>query len=403
VWAKIVTITVVLAASTSAVACAADADSEAPLTLAEALNLAAEHNKTIAAARLTQRIDAAGVDVARERPNPDLRFEETKETPRQSLTVIQPIELGKRGRRIAVARAAARSGEMETALAAAQVRADVRHAYDALAAAQRKAAAAGEAAQVAARVRSVADERFHLGDVARLDVLQAELAALQADNEATALSADALAARRELNALIGRAVEAPTKVVDDIHDEPLPTLDVSLSANLSLSLLDQQLAEAEAKAALARAQRIPDPTVEAAVTHDSPPDFDYGWRAAVSISFPLFTRHGAAVRVEEATVAKLRLTREAEADRLRGAVAAAWARADAQRQSYRRFREEILPRAETVQEMAEDSYKSGHTGLVALLQATQTTRETRMKAIDSAFAFESALADLERAAIVGVK
>src|SRR5207245_1817937 len=112
------------------------------------------------------------------------------------------------------------------------------------------------------------------------------------------------------------------------------------SANAALRQLDREIAEAQAKAALARAQQVPDPTLEAAVTHDSPPDFNWGWRAAVGLSIPVFTRHRAAVRVEEATLAKLQLEREALAERLAGAVAAALARAIAQRQAYLRYHDE---------------------------------------------------------------
>jgi cobalt-zinc-cadmium efflux system outer membrane protein len=399
---RIVSKIAIVAMSTTWLGALAQAD-EPALSLADALALAVAHNPTIAAARLTQAVDAASIDVARERPNPDLRFEASRDTPHESVTLIQPIEAGKRGRRIDVATAAARVGEAETAIAVAEVRADVRRAYYAVAAAQRRSAAAREAVQNAARVRSVAQERFDLGDVAKLDVLEAELAALQADNEATALSGDAIGARHELNALLGRPFDAPTTVADEFPDDPLPDLDVTLSANLGLERLDRELAEAEARVALARAQQTPDPTIEAAFTHASLPEFEYGWRAAFAFSIPVFTRHGAAVRVEEATVAKLRLTRQAEADRLRAGVASAWARADAQGRAYRRFRDEILPRTEEVERMAEDSYKSGRTGLVSLLQAVQNAREIRVKAIDSALAFETALADLERASLLGVK
>jgi cobalt-zinc-cadmium efflux system outer membrane protein len=391
-----------LAVVTAGLGRAARAD-EPPLDLAAALALAAAHNPAIAAARMTQAVDAAGIDVARERPNPELRFEGSRETPHEAVTLIQTIETGKRGRRVDVATAAARVGETETAIAIAEVRADVRRAYYALAAAQRRSAAARAAAQSAQRVRAIAQERFDLGDVAKLDVLEAELAALQVDNEATELTGEARAAAHELNALIGRPFDAPTVVVDEFPDDPLPELDVTLSANLGLQRLNRQLAEGEARVALARAQQTPDPSVEAAFTHAALPDFENGWRAAFQLSIPVFTRHTAAARAEEATLAQLRLTRQAEADRLRAAVAAAWARADAQRRAYRRFRDEVLPRTDTVEAMAQDSYRSGKTGLVSLLEAVENARDIRVKAIDAGLAFQNALADLDRAQAVGVK
>src|SRR5437660_12882428 len=90
---------------------------EEALTLDQAFALAVANNRTITAARLRRAVDQAGIDVARERPNPDLRYEKAKETPHDSLTASQLVELGgKRGRRIAVARAVAQIGEAELAL-----------------------------------------------------------------------------------------------------------------------------------------------------------------------------------------------------------------------------------------------------------------------------------------------
>ena len=76
---------------------------------------------------------------------------------------------------------------------------------------------------------------------------------------------------------------------------------------------------------------------------------------------------------------------------------AAAAVADAQRQQYVRYRDEILPQALEVERMAEDSYRLGQTGIAAYLQALQSTRDVRLRAIQSAADLQNALADLERA------
>lgn len=381
---------------------------EPPLSLEEALVLAQAANRTIAAAQARRAIDEAAVATARERPNPELKFEDSRETPHQSWTASQLLEIGgKRHRRIELARASSRVGDAEIDLIVAQTRADVRRAYYALAAAQRKIAIGHEARESAEKARAAAHDRFEAGDVARLDLLESEIAALEADNEASALSGELATARSELNVLIGRDPEAGTAVAEEIETAEPPeaeaALDAALAGNAALRQLDLQIEEAQARVALARAQRVPDPTLEAALTHDSPPEFTYGWRAAVALSIPLFTRHQAAVRGEEAALARLRLERQAMAVRLQSALVGALARARAQRQAYLRFRDEILPRTREADAMAEDSYRSGHTSLVALLQSLQTTRDIRSKAVDAAFQFQSALADLELATKVGLK
>jgi len=379
---------------------------EPPLTLDEAFALAAANNRTITAARLRRAIDLAGIDVARERPNPDLRYEQSKETPRQSLTASQPIELGgKRGRRIAVADAVMRTGEAELARTLADVRAQVRKAYYSLAATQARLAIAVDLRGIARRARDAAKERFDAGAVARLEVVQADLNLDQAENEATAIAGERDASGAELNALIGRDPRAPTQVVEDLADVSLPAAEAAAAAamagNAELAVLDRQLAEAVARASLARAQQVPDPTLEGAVTHDAPGEFVWGWRYAVAVAVPVFTRHRAAVRVEEATIAQLKAQREALVQRLEGAVGAALVRANTQRRQYLRYRDEILPRTREVEAMAEESYRAGQTNLVALLQALQVAREARAKAVQAAYDYQVALAELQRAAAVG--
>jgi len=49
-----------------------------------------------------------------------------------------------------------------------------------------------------------------------------------------------------------------------------------------------------------------------------------------------------------------------------------------------------------VERMAEDSYRLGESGIAAYLQALQSTRDVRLRALESAANLQNALADLER-------
>src|SRR6476661_10775561 len=89
---------------------AARLGAEPPLSLEEAMTVALAANPTLAAARLGREEALARGDVARQRPNPEIAIEESRDTPRDSATVSLPIERGgKRQRRIGVAIAQARS------------------------------------------------------------------------------------------------------------------------------------------------------------------------------------------------------------------------------------------------------------------------------------------------------
>ncbi|HZM52682.1 MAG TPA: TolC family protein [Vicinamibacteria bacterium] len=388
------------AGQTSAPPIPSPSPSVSPISLEEAL-LLARANPAITAARLRRAVDQAGIDIARERPNPEARYEHTNELPRDAFSVAQLIELGgKRGHRIALAEAAARTGEAELAQTEAEVTADVYLAFFGLAGTQRRLEVARELAQIAVRAREAASARYEVGDVSRLDVLQADLALYQAENDAAAVEGEQAGARAELNVLIGREVNAPTvaaEPADTSVPAPVDATVIALQSNTALAVLDRQVAEAQARAALARAQRTVDPTIEGTVTHGAEPEFTWGYRAAVAVVVPLFTRHNAAVHQEEATLALLAAQREAMAQRIRGAVASAAFRAAAAREQYRRYRDDILPRSREVEAMAQESYRAGQTNLVALLQSLQSARELRAKSLQAAADFENALASLRQA------
>jgi cobalt-zinc-cadmium efflux system outer membrane protein len=378
---------------------AAASGADAPLRLDQALALAREKNPLLAAARLKGAVNTAGLAVARERPNPELRYERAKETPHDSFGLTQVIETGgKRGRRMDLATATVKVGEAELAQTEVEVLADVERAFFGLAAAQRKVQAADELRGLTDRARAAAQERYDAGDVSRLDVVQAELAAELAESESAALQGELRAARVDLNFRIGRPPEAPTQAGDDdAGADDLATAPSGPPLNAALAVLDRQIFEAEARAALARAQRVPDLSLEATATHGALPEFLWGYRAAVALAIPVFTRHEGQVRVEDASLSLLRAQRSALEAQAQGLADAARARATAQGEQYRRYRETILPRAREAEAMAEDSYRSGQTNLTAFLQALQAARDIRVRALQAASDFESARADLRRA------
>lgn len=372
------------------------------MTLDEVLAEALAASPALAAARLGREEAQARQDVARLRPNPDLTVERTNDLPRDAAALALPIERGgKRRWRIALAEAQAQSGEAELARLTAETRNQVRRAYFVLAAEQRRAAATTELQRLAENARDAARTRFELGDVPRLDVLQAELSAVQAASETDKALGQLVAARAGLNALLGRPLDSPLAVSTGLDAGTAPSLDtavrLALDASTELAVLDLGIAEQQAQVELARAEAIRDLTAEAGVLHDAPPDFTWGWRAALTITLPIFSRGKEQVRLEEATLARLRAERDAAAARVRGEVASAAAAAETQRQALLRFRDEVLPRAAEVERMAEDSYRSGQTDLTSLLQSLQSVHDLRLQAVQAGNDYQNALADLERA------
>jgi len=372
------------------------------LTLQAAIDRAMAANATLAAARLRGPINLANLAVARERLNPEGSFELEKETPKEAYGLAVPLELGgKRTRRIAVGEATVRAGEAELAATVAQVRNDVRRAYFGQLLAESRLMLLGEQRDLSMRARDAAQARFDAGSSPRLEVMQAQLALAAAENEAAAAEGTASAARAALNALLAQPLDTPTTLSTNVDTgEPLGTaaaLMLSQMGSTELLSLDRQIEAQRARVALADALRVPDVTPTFTLTHRAEPDFTYGWRAGAAVTLPLFTTHRSGVLVEQTTLDQLIAQRQATLLRIQGDVTAASLRAQAQRQLFVRYRDEIIPQAQQVEQLAQDAYQLGQTGIAALLQALQATRDVRLRSLDAIDQFQTALTDLERA------
>jgi cobalt-zinc-cadmium efflux system outer membrane protein len=372
------------------------------LTLQAAMDRAFSANPTIAAARLRGAINLAALGVAHERLNPEAAVEIAKETPRQSFGFAVPLELGgKRAKRIAVGEATLRAGEAEIAATVAQVRNDVRRGYYGVVVADARLTLLNEMRDIAVRVRDTAQQRFEAGSAPRLEVMQAQLTLASAENEATAAQGNAVAARAQLNALLGQPLETMTSLSTAVDAGGPVTTDAAMTlaqtASTELIVIDRQIETQRARILLAQALQVPDVIPTATLTHDAQPEFTYGWRAGVAVTLPLFTAHRAGVLVEQTTLDQLNAQRQATLVRINGAVTAAAVTVQAQRQLYVRYRDDIIPQAQQVEQLAQESYQLGQTGIAALLQALQATRDARLRAIDAVSLFQNALADLERA------
>ena len=372
------------------------------LTLQAAIERAMAANATIAAARLRGPINLASLAVARERLNPEGSFELEKETPKEAYGVAVPLELGgKRARRIDVAEATIRAGEAEILATIAQVRNDVRRAYFGQLLAEQRVLILREQRDISLRARDTAQARFDAGSAPRLEVMQAQLSLAAAENEATAAEGTASAARAALNALLAQPLDTPTTLSSDADTGAPPgtaaVLMLAQTASTELISLDRQIDAQRARVALAQALRVPDVTPTFTLTHRAEPEFTYGWRAGAAVTLPLFTRHRAGVLVEQTTLDQLMAQRQATLLRIQGDVTAASQRAQAQRELFVRYRDQIIPQAQQVEQLAQDAYQLGQTGIAALLQALQATRDIRLRSVDAIDQFQTALTELERA------
>ena len=384
---------------------AAPASAQAPagLTLTQAIERALAANPSVAAARLQRAVDAAGVEVARERPNPEIGFEATNEIPRKAVVATVPIELGgKRQARINVATATVAAGEAELARIIAEIRSDVRQVYFEVVAADRRVTFSDEILALTTRARDAAQARVQAGDVPQSDLTQPSLALALAIIDAAAARGDAASTRAELNALLGQPVGTPLTLADDLSTGAiLPVADAigqASRSNAELTAIDRRLEAQVAKVALAKANRTPDVSAGGTLTYDAEPGIpDFTDGAARGRS-----RCRSSRRIRPPFSSKNRRSRAQGGTR--AVVAQSRAPPPRRRRARRRPRQlrgtqsEVLPPlAIEAERQAQVAYSAGQTGLVALVQSLRTAHETRQRGLQAAQDYQRALGDIERA------
>ncbi len=377
------------------------------LTFEEIYDLAERNNLQIVAVRRRRAVAAAAILIAGERPNPNFTSAYTRSEPRWQPSVSQLIELGgKRGRRIDVARNELRLTELDLEAALRTLRHDVRAAYFNIGLARNTLVLGQQAVDQAKELADIARTRFEAGDIAQFEVLQANLAVDRATNDLARLENAERIARATLNQLLNRAPDAPLDLRDSLFGKPasISTPELigrALQSNVDLRAAEQQIAAEQSRLKLARAQRVPDLTLEPGLeTHDSA--FSHpGFKMQVSVPLPIFNRGGAEIKRSSAMLEQLQAERDATRQRVSSDIGRAALNLDSARKQVEFYETKLLPEAERVRELANEAYRIGQTSLLSVIDATRNAREVRQAYLQALSDYQTALADLEQAA--GVK
>jgi cobalt-zinc-cadmium efflux system outer membrane protein len=182
---------------------------------------------------------------------------------------------------------------------------------------------------------------------------------------------------------------------------PSPTLkavtDQALGTSGDLLKAAQDLKTEERQLELAKAQRIPNLELSAGADFNSPPDFRVGGKGGISATLPLFYHGQGEVALSRARLELLRLTLASQRTNVSAQVAAAYFDYLAKAHQVEQYRNRVLPESIRLETMAEDSYQSGKTNLLTLLDAQRRLNDIRKTYLDALFAAQSSFAALEEA------
>lgn len=377
------------------------------LSFEQIYELAERDNLQVNAVRRRRAVAEAEMVIAGQRPNPDFISAYTRSEPRLNYSVSQLVELGgKRGRRIDVARNELRLTELDVDGALRALRHDVRAGYFNLALARNNYELGQQAVAQAKELADIARTRFEAGDIAQFEVLQANLGVDRATNDLDRVENAERIARAVLNQLLNRAPDAPLDQRDSLFVRLAPVstpslIGQALSQNVELRTVEQQIKTEESRLKLARAQRVPDLTLEPGVETLESAFPHPGFKMQVTVPLPIFNRGRGDIQKSSAMLEQFRAERDAARQRISAEIGRAALNLETARKQVEFYETKLLPEAERLRQLAIEAYQAGQTGLLSVIDATRNARDVRQAYLQALFDYQTALADLEQAA--GVK
>ena len=379
------------------------------LSLDEALILAHQNSPTLNAARARLAGAQAHLQVAGSPPNPTLAVAQPYAIKGQTggfdegVLAAQIFELGgKRAARTGVAQGelAAVQAEQNGALAALDFA--VRSAYfEALSAdAQRELAASS--LQVNQKFLDAGQAQFQAGDVARRDVVRANIEVARAQGELEKAQSEGENRYANLRSLLGLPTEAPLHLTGTL-DFQLDNFDVqTLQDFAAKNRAESQSASAlikarEAAIREARAQGKPDAFVEGRRTKLYPSN--NGLSVRVGIEMPLFDRgrNRAGVREAQAALEEQKANGQETQRTLSLEITTTFNTLQSARRMVESFRKGRLDQAKELLDMAQTGYEKGASSYLEVLDAQQLLRSEQTEYTRALAAFNIARADVQRA------
>lgn len=378
----------------------------APLTLAQAIDLALRSNPELRAGAQELAAQDGAVAQAGLLPNPELELlREGLERPNRS-SIVQlnvPIELGgKRAARVDATRAERQLASFALDALRLRVRADTVEAFHELAAAKERSRLAGELALLAQRTSSAAGRRVQAGKVSPVEESRARVAEAGVRIEALQAARELESAKIRLAALWRGDprqldVTAPASIALPAAP-PLARLLQQLESAPAMLRARAQVEHRQALVQVEKTRRVPDVNVVVGAKREDPERRNQAV-LGLSVPLPLFNRNQGALLESLRRTDKARDEADVEATRLQSELADAHARLKAALREAELISADILPGAESTYRAASRGFELGKFSFLEVLDAQRTLFQSQNQYLRAVA--ESHRASAEIARIVG--
>jgi cobalt-zinc-cadmium efflux system outer membrane protein len=359
----------------------------APLTLAQALQLAQDHNPGLSAARHALAATDGALQQARVWPNPQLavEMEDTRRATRTTTyTVSQTLELGgKRRARTDAAQLAQDIARQQLAARASSLRGEVTLAWLEVLHNGERLTLARHSASLAERMAQSTGRRVQAGKLPPMEQTRAQVAAASVALEVSQAESEWRIGRHRLAALLGRGTCAGQPEGDGDVLPPQPEIGqvVRRAATAPMvRLASLEVDRRQALSAIERSKQTPDVTLSLGSKRDEEAARN-ALVIGVSMPLPLFDRNQgnlleALRRTDEARDELAAAELHAQTAAAEGFETLRHARAEALS-----LRQEVLPAARQAYDLATRGFALGKFGLTEVLDAQRTLFDTQTRTL----------------------
>ena len=401
------------------------------LTLEQATSIATLHNPQLKVAKAKLGISEAEIQTARARLNPKVLSDNGFAEDTYRAGIEQVIELGgKRHKRVALAKAqqAVVQSEIDAALLALRI--SVRRAYTQLYLGQERQKAYEELLNNTQKLLSITQKREQAGDVSQLDVLQADIAMINAKNDLQTLTNQQLQAKHQLNSLLNQPLDTPLTLAPPNSfptlspstlstGQTMPNSDGSIlkgeiqHTSFSLdSLIESALntrpemkqnqkgqEAAKQELLLTQANRIPNLSLTAGPDIVVPKGGDNRFNAFViaNMELPVWDRQQGPIQKVQAEQVVLEQGQAALKNQIVLEVTNAYHTFFAHQNRVMWYETELLPKANTVVEKSHRSFEEGKSSILIPLNAQQAYSNVRLGYLQALVDLQNTISDLEAA------
>ena len=377
------------------------------LDLEQALERALAQSPELEAAASEARAGDARVRQAGARNNPELdyryyrlgipRGELEPDAGRSRVTLSQPIDIGKRRKRIRLARAERDLDRLDHAAKRIEVETSVAALFAGLLAAQRREQVLGELLEFVESKQAWVAGRVETGAIGKLEMhrIKRRLGLFRVDHRLA--ESDLQAARHRLAASWGSATPQFGEAVGEPERlPPLPGLEslrMLAEDGPALARAGIEVARAEAALRVAKTGRIPEFQLGAGARWQEGTD-EKDYLADLEITLPIVNTGKGAIMEAQHGIARARAEQKATEARVGAKIAELHHRLTAQRSGCETLTDEVLPAARAAAAALELGFDSGAVDMDDLLDGKRDLARAEVDLLETLVDYHASLAEL---------